>query len=849
MPSQLGAAGQSHAYRLTGWLGAGVLRRRRRGDDIDASLASPGNSVGATGPDGLTDQALSWWALAGLGYRAAVIPAIIAGTVASLGAAAARFVWVLGVVLAVDVALLGSVAAGRVRWLLRSNAFLTWEILIAVALNLWMSRAVPHGTLALGGRDAFWWYAMGTVALWTGLRGARTGAAMVAGAGLLELAMFGANGSALNWAATMQLLLRYAWMCTVFGGAMVVKSLALQGARLAVAAGQRAGQAMQRADMLRQMHDTVLQTLEGLALHLGSARQPAEERLRDAQAIALSQADELQAMLSADAARAQPGLDVRLQALRHDFQRRGLHVDLVTTGAVGPDPPRRVLEAVEGAVREALTNIVKHAGVTDAVVRATINADGIEVWIRDHGRGFDPTAITRGHGLAESIHARMAEAGGIAAVWSVPDKGTRVSLRIDTPRPRTGRKLAYRLAERVSVRFGRIRGSMAGASPVASAAAAQTFGWFAVAVLTYRVAVVPITVIYCLAYVPGQFPPTTLAVVVGTLLVANIALLVGSVTGRSRGLLDSNVLLGADVLVAVAVNLWASFIIPPGSYFLMGHDPFQVYALSVVVLWTTLRGVTTGLALLGGTVLLAAVAATINGVTVETINWWGFLDRFSSWCLAVILPLVVMAFARQGGRLQAAEGLRAGRETERARLLRDTNELALHTLHRLAERASVEELPSAERLKEVHDLARDQAAELRAVLQADADLSRGGLASGLRALAAEARRQGVAVELVIGEFDKQLPDNLSQALLNATRQALAAAALGANGTRPVVRATARPGGVEITIRDHGARPAGTHSGTDQGDYEVGERLRALGGRVEVWSTPGRGTRVTLWAPA
>jgi signal transduction histidine kinase len=323
---------------------------------------------------------------------------------------------------------------------------------------------------------------------------------------------------------------------------------------------------------------------------------------------------------------------------------------------------------------------------------------------------------------------------------------------------------------------------------------------------------------------------------------------VGSVTGRLRGLLESNRFLAADVLIAVAVNLWAATVIQPGSYFLVARDPFQVYALSVVALWTTLRGPRTGLALLGGTVLLEATAGAINGAAVDTINWLELLNRFSSWCLAVALPLVVMAFARQGGRLQAAEGLRAGRETERARVLRDTNELALHTLQRIAVRASVEELSSGERLREVRALARDQAAELRAVLQPDADPSRDGLATGLRALAAEAQRQGVAVELVISELDKPLPDKLSSALLDAAGQALAAAAEAANGTRPVVRARARPDGIEITIRDHSAHPAGAPSGTEGGDHKIGERLRAIGGRVEVWSAPGRGTRVTLWAP-
>jgi signal transduction histidine kinase len=248
--------------------------------------------------------------------------------------------------------------------------------------------------------------------------------------------------------------------------------------------------------------------------------------------------------------------------------------------------------------------------------------------------------------------------------------------------------------------------------------------------------------------------------------------------------------------------------------------------------------------------LLELLTGVVNGVALNGVDWSEFLNRFSSSCLAVVLPLVVMAFARQGGRLQAAEGLRAGRETERARLLRDTNELALHTLQQIAARAGAGQLPPAERLREVRALAREQAAELRAVLQADTDTARDGLAAGLRALAGEARHRGAAVELIISELDRHLPDNLSTALLDATRQALAAAAGAANGTQTVVRARARPDGIEITIRSHDARinPAGDPSSTGPGHPQIGEWLRAIGGRVELWSAPGRGTRVTLWAP-
>ncbi|MGH8896748.1 MAG: ATP-binding protein [Egibacteraceae bacterium] len=63
------------------------------------------------------------------------------------------------------------------------------------------------------------------------------------------------------------------------------------------------------------------------------------------------------------------------------------------------------------------------------MVRATNSADGVEIVVRDQGRGFDPPTPTSGHGLAGSIQQRMADVGGSVEVWSVSGRGTRVRLR------------------------------------------------------------------------------------------------------------------------------------------------------------------------------------------------------------------------------------------------------------------------------------------------------------------------------------------------------------------------------------------------------------------------------------
>ncbi|MDL1909772.1 hypothetical protein FBQ81_03625 [Chloroflexi bacterium CFX6] len=82
-------------------------------------------------------------------------------------------------------------------------------------------------------------------------------------------------------------------------------------------------------------------------------------------------------------------------------------------------------------VHEALTNIVKHSGTNEAIVRLNLNKDVSCLEIEDHGRGFDPQAASnqRGHlGLA-GMSERAREIGWSLSVESSPHEGTRILVR------------------------------------------------------------------------------------------------------------------------------------------------------------------------------------------------------------------------------------------------------------------------------------------------------------------------------------------------------------------------------------------------------------------------------------
>jgi signal transduction histidine kinase len=184
-----------------------------------------------------------------------------------------------------------------------------------------------------------------------------------------------------------------------------------QGARLAAEAATNREH--------RLLHDSALQTLEAIAS--GAVTDPAVVRRH-----AEREASALRYALSGGLA-APGGVVARLAQLVEEFADRGLRVQLVTDD-LETEPPARIADALCEATREALTNVVKHAGVDGTIVRVTDDEGSWRVTVRDRGVGFDPEKEQRGFGLDHSITERLAEVGGFSRVTSSPGQGTKVEM-------------------------------------------------------------------------------------------------------------------------------------------------------------------------------------------------------------------------------------------------------------------------------------------------------------------------------------------------------------------------------------------------------------------------------------
>jgi signal transduction histidine kinase len=180
-----------------------------------------------------------------------------------------------------------------------------------------------------------------------------------------------------------------------------------------------------REEVARTLHDGVLQTL---AIIERRADDPhlarlAREQERDLRAYLFGTAP------SADGHSGVADLGPALMAVAARFEDVfGGRVDVV----LAPDLPHvdaARVDAVAGAVGEALTNAGKHGAATRVTVYAEPDDDGgLVCSVRDDGRGFDVANTSEGVGLRSSVRGRVEALGGHAVIDSRAGEGTEVRL-------------------------------------------------------------------------------------------------------------------------------------------------------------------------------------------------------------------------------------------------------------------------------------------------------------------------------------------------------------------------------------------------------------------------------------
>lgn len=125
------------------------------------------------------------------------------------------------------------------------------------------------------------------------------------------------------------------------------------------------------------------------------------------------------------------GLAAALEGLCREFTaQHNLRVKFVHERAQGP-VPKDISLCLFRITQEALMNVVRHSGASQAAVELTHSGDQINLNITDDGVGFDPAfvAVDKGLGLI-SMRERLRLVGGQLSIDSKVSHGTRIQVRI-----------------------------------------------------------------------------------------------------------------------------------------------------------------------------------------------------------------------------------------------------------------------------------------------------------------------------------------------------------------------------------------------------------------------------------
>jgi len=202
-------------------------------------------------------------------------------------------------------------------------------------------------------------------------------------------------------------------------------------------------QEAERKRISRELHDTVLQTLVGISVHLASLTpkptdNPSSLRRKIAQTQLL--VEKSLAMVHRFAVELRPtvlddlGLIPALHTFMKDFMKRtGVRASLTAYAAVNQMPIGQSAVLYRVAL-EALNNVAIHAQASAVEVQIKKLPDWICLTITDDGKSFDVKRVlrTKGNGRLGllGMRERLQMIGGKFSVKSTPGHGTTVTARI-----------------------------------------------------------------------------------------------------------------------------------------------------------------------------------------------------------------------------------------------------------------------------------------------------------------------------------------------------------------------------------------------------------------------------------
>jgi signal transduction histidine kinase len=336
----------------------------------------------------------------------------------------------MAVAVALALVMTGGVALRRRRPLgVGSAVLLANGVLVLVA--------GPHESVAL---TVSWMCALYALAVWTQTAGFLVGLGLLAAMNAMDAFAPGLDLRNSVFFTVVPGIAMLILRRSVRDRQLLTETLAARAELLEREQQLRADQAVaeERARIARELHDLVAHNVSVMVVQAGAERHALSDEQASTREVltsieqagrqALTEARRLLGMLRRNGDHEdlapQPTI-AHVDALVEQVQRAGLPVTLAIEGDQVSLPAGVDLCAYR-IVQEALTNALKHAGPARAEVRLRYTPRGLDVEIRDDGRGLvKPNRHGAGHGLI-GMRERVALYGGTLAAGPSQDGGYEV---------------------------------------------------------------------------------------------------------------------------------------------------------------------------------------------------------------------------------------------------------------------------------------------------------------------------------------------------------------------------------------------------------------------------------------
>jgi len=211
----------------------------------------------------------------------------------------------------------------------------------------------------------------------------------------------------------------------------------------------------ERTRIARELHDTLLQSFQGLLLRFQTVRELMRMRPAEAEAMLESAIDQTAQAITEgrnavqglrasmiernDLARAITTLGEEIAAEANSYASVELRVEMEGTPRILHPIVRDEVYRIAG---EALRNAFRHARAKQIEVELRYDERQLRMRVRDDGKGIDPKVLVaegrEGHFGLPGMRERAKLMGGKLAVWTAPDSGTEIELSIPASRVYTG---------------------------------------------------------------------------------------------------------------------------------------------------------------------------------------------------------------------------------------------------------------------------------------------------------------------------------------------------------------------------------------------------------------------------